>query len=355
MGRRLRDSISSRYIEAANRLNSKSARRKIVVYVESYDDIFFWRSILGRFENSRRYFEIMLPSRENHLERGKKAAIMSLIAGGRTGRDMIACVDADYDYLIQGHSVTSKAILENPYVFHTYAYAIENMQCYAPSLHEVCVAVTLNDHADFDFEAYLKAFSIAIFPLFVWNILFYRTPHYSEFTITDFLRCISVSNFSIDNPQKSLAALRQKVGKKVNSLQHSHPNAKENYMKVKEDIKRLGVTPDTTYMYIQGHHLFDCVVTPVMKQVCNRLVRNRESEISRQSIHNTQCRNELACYSSSVGEVDFMLRKSVGYLQSPQCQSIIADLQRFFDTPDNDAPHAALPGNATQSVSQKGE
>ena len=29
----------------------KKARRKIVAYVESYDDVFFWRSVLGKFEN----------------------------------------------------------------------------------------------------------------------------------------------------------------------------------------------------------------------------------------------------------------------------------------------------------------
>ena len=93
--------------------------------------------MLSRFENSERYFEVMLPSRLDHLERGKKAAIMSLIAAGGVGRDMIACVDADYDYLEQGASGSSKTILDNPYIFHSYAYAIENMQCYAPSLHAV--------------------------------------------------------------------------------------------------------------------------------------------------------------------------------------------------------------------------
>ena len=41
------------------------------------------------------------------------------------------------------------------------------MQCYAPSLHNVCVAVTLNDAQKFDFEAFLADFSTTIFPLFV--------------------------------------------------------------------------------------------------------------------------------------------------------------------------------------------
>src|SRR3712207_5606282 len=87
----LKENINSRYFEAYNQLTSKQARRKIVAYVESYDDIFFWRTILSPYENATRYFEIMLPSRANHLERGKKAALANILNG--VGRDMIACVE----------------------------------------------------------------------------------------------------------------------------------------------------------------------------------------------------------------------------------------------------------------------
>src|SRR5574344_2599713 len=116
MSRRLNDNITSSYLEAANRLNSKNARRKIVAYVESYDDVFFWRSVLGKFENEKRYVDIMLPTRNQHLDRGKKAAISSMLKG--VGRDMIACVDADYDYLRQGSTESSQQMLEDPYIFH---------------------------------------------------------------------------------------------------------------------------------------------------------------------------------------------------------------------------------------------
>jgi len=80
MGYRLHDNLTSGYFEAAHRLNSKQARRRIVAYVESYDDIFFWRTILSQLETDRIYFEIMLPSRENKLKRGKKAAMMSMLS-----------------------------------------------------------------------------------------------------------------------------------------------------------------------------------------------------------------------------------------------------------------------------------
>ena len=47
MGKRLTENLSSLYIGAANSLKPKRARRKIVAYVESDDDISFWRSILA--------------------------------------------------------------------------------------------------------------------------------------------------------------------------------------------------------------------------------------------------------------------------------------------------------------------
>ena len=190
MPSRLKDNLNSRYFEAANALTSKKARRRIVAYVESYDDIYFWRTVLSEFENDKRYFEVMLPSKIN-LTRGKKSVLMNFIDdqdGDILGRDMIACVDADYDYLMQGRTHQSQRILNSPYVFHTYVYAIENFQCYAPSLHNVCVSVTLNDHRIFDFRDYFQQFSEAIFPLFVWSVMVYRNGNYPRFSITDFCR-----------------------------------------------------------------------------------------------------------------------------------------------------------------------
>lgn len=74
--KRLASNITSAYIEASNRLRPKSKKRKIVAYVESYDDIFFWRSVLSDFEDEETMFEVMLPSRKN-LNRGKKTAMMN--------------------------------------------------------------------------------------------------------------------------------------------------------------------------------------------------------------------------------------------------------------------------------------
>ena len=338
MPKRLRDNINSSYFEAANQLASKKGRRRIVAYVESYDDILFWRSVLGGLETDKLYFEVMLPTHKK-LERGKKSVLMKLIESSveregsktaRLGPDMIACVDADYDYMLQGATAQSRQVINNPYVFHTYAYAIENMQCYASSLHDVCVMVTLNDHRIFDFEDYLRQYSEAIFPLFIWSVWAYRTGNYHDFTLTDFARVIDPGGFNVFDPQPSLDHLRQKVIRKVRQLQTQYPNNKEVYLQTKEDIKALGVTPQTTYLYVQGHSLFDNVIVPILNKVCNRLRMERQEEIQRTARHYTQRKNEMSCYEHSLQDIRQMLKKNLGYRMAPEFLHIQQDILHFL-------------------------
>ena len=62
MATSLRHNLTSAYLDAAHKFSSKKGRRRIVAYVESYDDIAFWRTLLAEFENEERYFQVMLPS-----------------------------------------------------------------------------------------------------------------------------------------------------------------------------------------------------------------------------------------------------------------------------------------------------
>ena len=331
MPSRLKDNLNSSYFEAANALTSKKARHRIVAYVESYDDIYFWRTVLSEFENDERYFEVMLPSKAN-LGRGKKSVLMNFLEGEPLGRDMIACVDADYDYLIQGRTRQSRSILDSPYVFHTYVYAIENFQCYAPSLHNVCVSVTLNDHRIFDFREYFTQFSEALFPLFVWSIMMYRNGLYPKFSISDFNRIADPGGFNVQNPGASIANVKRKVHTKINELQRQYPDAKEEYLATKDDIRALGVTPQTTYLYIQGHHLFDTVVSPILTKVCNLLRQERQNEIFYATAHKTQKRNEMSCYENSLQDIKVMLKKNTGYTTSEQFRRLQSDIQSYLGT-----------------------
>ena len=51
----------------------------------------------------------MLPSRLN-LTKGKRSVLMNLVSQN-IGENMIACVDADYDYLLQGTTPLSDEVI----------------------------------------------------------------------------------------------------------------------------------------------------------------------------------------------------------------------------------------------------
>ena len=329
MAKRLQEHLNSQYLELAQKLRPRNSVRKIVAYVESYDDIFFWRTVLGDFETDRIKFEVMLPSRQT-LCKGKKAALMNKL-GPSLGDYMIACVDADYDYLVQGATEISRTLISSPFILHTYAYAIENYQCYAPALHTACVMSTLNDRDILSLEAFMEEYSKIIWPLFVWSIWAHKNGQASSYSITAFGQTVTFHDINPYHPENALEHLRGRVNKQVAWLQRKYPNAKDSYLKLRRSLQEdLGIRPAETYLYIQGHALMEGVVLPLLNPICNMLRREREKEISLLALHGQQKQNELSGYRHSQSPIDLMLRKSTDFKQSAPYQLLIADIEKLI-------------------------
>lgn len=330
--KRLTDQLNSQYLEAANRLKPQKREKVVTAYVESYDDVWFWRSVLQEFEGNGLKFEIMLPMREQALQRGKKGALASMMQGEQLGKAMIACVDADYDYLLQGRTEHSALMLNNPFVVHTQVYAIENYQCYAGGLREACVMATLNDHELMNLEEFMKEYSETIWPLLVWSVWAYRYDRYREFSLSDFAQVVKLHDVDVLNPLKSLTKLRQRVNSTQNQLYQRFPEGKKTYGALKEEMKRLGVRPDNCYLYMQGHTLFEGAIMPLLSPVCSRLRRERETEISRMACHDKQLQNELSCYQHSVFPIEAMLKKGTAYRELPEYEMVREQIRRLTTT-----------------------
>ena len=330
MAKRLQEHLNSNYFELASKLRPKNAARKVVAYVESYDDVFFWRSVLQDFETDRIKFEVMLPSRYS-LCKGKKAALMNKL-GPSLGDFMIACVDADYDYIMQGATEISRTLLSSPFIIHTYAYAIENYQCYAPALHTACVMSTLNDRDIISLEAFMEEYSKIIWPLFVWSIWAHKNGQASTYSITAFSQTVTFHDINPYHPENALEHLRDRVNKQIGWLQRKYPKAKDSYLNLRKSLQEeLGIRPAETYLYIQGHALMEGVVLPLLNPICNMLRREREKEIQKLALHGQQKQNELSGYRHSQSAIDLMLRKSVEFKQSAPYQLLIADIERLIE------------------------
>lgn len=329
MAKTLIENLSSSYFKAANQLYPQKTKHKIVAYVESYDDVAFWRMVLEEFETDEYYFEVMLPSATS-LSKGKKMVLMNTLNVDELGSNMIACVDSDYDFLLQGATATSRKINNSKYVFQTYVYAIENYFCYADGLHEVCVQSTLNDKRLFDFDDFMKRYSQIAYPLFLWSVWFYRQHDTHTFPMNDFNSYVRIRNFNFRHPEYTLEKMEKDVSAKLSKLQRHFPQFVAKVDDLSEELKLLGLFPETTYLYIQGHHIMDNVVMKLLNPVCAVLRREREEEIKRLAEHEEQYHNELTSYENSQINIEVMLRRNGKYKELYLYKQLQADVRDFI-------------------------
>jgi hypothetical protein len=327
--KRLTDNISSRYFEAADKLLPSRRRGRIVAFVESYDDVSFWRLLLDEFETPEHYFQIMLPNRGG-LTKGKKSALRSCIEHNGLGKNLIACVDSDYDWLLQGVTQTSKEIISSPYVIQTYTYAIENYQCWSGSLHQVCVQCTLNDHRLIDFPAFMELYSKAVYPLFVWNVWFYRKKLHNKFSMQDLNIDIRLKTVDVNRPQGALIGVTERVGHRVRWMESHYPDAIPEVAELRKELTAMGVTENETYLYLQGHHLVENVIMKLLMPVCTALRQEREAEIRRYAVHNQQYRNEISAYQHSQMSLSEALRKNTHYRDCALYQRMRDDMKKLL-------------------------
>lgn len=329
MSTSLKHNLTSAWLDAARKLSPAKTRRRIVAYVESYDDVAFWRTLLAEFENDEQYFQIMLPSNKS-LAKGKKMALTNIFKAEQLGSNLIACVDSDYDFLLQGATQLSHSINSSPFVLQTYSYAIENYQCYAESLHEICVQATLNDRPIIDFPAFMRSYSVLVYPLFLWNVWFYRRRDSNTFPMHEFHECTRLGEVNVNRPDEALRGVERSVRHKLDELERRFPHWVEPVRQLGTELERLQLRPDTTYLYIQGHHLMENVVLKLLVPVCTRLRRERENEIRRLATHGEQLRNELTCYENSLASPAVMLRKNDGYKELYLYEWMRADVRNFL-------------------------
>lgn len=325
MGRRLVQNITSEYFEATSALQK---RNRVMVYVEGYDDIPFWRSIFDEFETHERCFEISTPARSD-LAKGKKVVLQF---APQAGKNLILCVDSDFDYLFGELSSQSRAVNHTPYLLQTYTYAIENYLCYPPSLHSVCVRATKRDAHIFDFEEFMAEYSRTIYPVFLWYAYAARVDRPTIFTLADFRNAVKINFINIeDNGRDTLEWLGRQVSKRQKYLRSKHRKWLPEVEKFESYLKERGVVPEDTHLYMQGHTLLDNVVSTLVGTVCNALRKMAVGQILGSSRQGLPLNNELSSYNNALSDVDELLKTNTGFRSCPLFAKLREDIVRMLE------------------------
>lgn len=327
MANRLTDHLSSDYFEASAALGRRGRRGRVVVYVEGYSDIPFWKSLFDRFETPERTFEVSTPVRRD-LAKGKKVVLQF---AEKAGKHLILCVDSDFDHLFGDATEQSRRVNHTPYLLQTYTYAVENYLCYPPSLHSVCARAARKDVQVFDFEGFMAEYSRIIHPLFLWYAYAARVDNPSLFTLTDFRHAARINFVNLeDHGEATLQWLGRNVARRLKTLEEKHQACLPDLRRFAEELRLRGVTPQLTHLYMQGHTLLDHVVLPLVAAVTNHLRKIAVAEILQSSRKGLPLNNELNYYNNSITDADELLLTNSGFHRCPLFLKLEQDMQRML-------------------------
>lgn len=242
---------------------------KIVkVWVEDEFDVPFWDDLLNT-PNSIFNFEIT-PYCNGEVKKGKSNILKSIERDENLlGNRFIACLDSDYNYLIDS-TPDARLVISSPFILHTYVYSIENYLCHAKTLNKLCVSATKTQQTGYDIERFIKEYSNIIYPLFMWHLFLKQNHRNDAFTIDDFSATVSFTNgikvnYTFDD---ALTDIKEKVRIKLMQIKNQYSMYYTSDLERYENIiKQKGLNKDNCYLYIQGHILFDNlndkILTPI--------------------------------------------------------------------------------------------
>ncbi|MBP3550988.1 MAG: DUF4435 domain-containing protein [Rikenellaceae bacterium] len=309
-------------------LSVDDGKRLVRVFVEGYEDVAFWRGIFDHFSNPYLRFEISVPTRKD-LPKGKKVL---LSMAEQANEELLLCMDSDFDYLFDDEDEVSRQIVESPYMFHTYTYATENYLCYAPSLHNVCVKAVKNDAHIFDFERFMADYSRTIYPLFLWYAYSASRKTESVLPLVDFKAAVRIGYLDIEqNGANTIAWLQRNIERRVASLEADNPDMAREIPAFAERLRKKGVEPDLTYLFMHGHTLMDNVVLTVLSGVCEKLRQLSLSQIICSSKEGVALKNEMSNYTNTLRSIRDVLLDNENYTTSPLYKRLKSDIQRYID------------------------
>lgn len=304
-------------------------KKRVKIFVEGYEDVAFWRGIFDHFTNSYLRFEISVPTRKD-LPKGKKVL---LSMAEQANEELLLCMDSDFDYLFDDEDEVSRQIVESPFMFHTYTYATENYLCYAPSLHNVCVKAVKNDMHIFDFGKFMADYSSTIYPLFLWYAYSASRKTENVLPLVDFKSAVRIGYLDIEeNGANTIAWLKRNVDRRVETLEADNPDMASEIPAFAERVRKKGVEPELTYLFMHGHTLMDNVVLTVLSGVCEKLRQISLSKIICSSKEGIALKNEMSNYTNSLRSIRDVLLDNENYTSSPLYKRLKADIQRYIDS-----------------------
>jgi hypothetical protein len=256
--------------------------KEITAYVEDIEDEIFWGDVFSKYAPSLKI--IFYPhSRDNKFKSGVQEVLKEK---DKTGKNLILCIDSDFRYLLQ-----DKEINDNPFIFQTYTYSIENHKCAQHNLNKIIKTATLMQ-GKFEFVKFLEKYSQTIYRLFLY-ILYFEKQKYEKIQNQEWINDdkftinekrlkevlgipsneVTIENHAqviIEKLEKRVAALENEIKTKYGEidLENIEDYLKDNFKIDKSDI----------FWYINGHIIYNNVVELLLSKIISTYKRQQRQK-----------------------------------------------------------------------------
>ena len=268
---------------------------EITVLVEDYADIYLWSVVLKKVCPNRNFR--LTPFQEgDNLSQSKNLIAREIKSKG--GNLYIGCVDSDQSYLLRQYgNQLGEDIEQTRFLFHTYAYSMENLLCMPSTLSQVVTAST-SLQTKFSFDDFFKVLSNTIYPLFLLD-LFLRSKHSRTVLIVDRWKNIYPGEKHIRKSVKDNkpADLINDCAKKVKTFEKKLLGATEyNAVELKFFEQTLlanndYLNKDNCCLFVYGHELM-AFVCDLLTAVADDVVDSEKARISSQTKMNKDVKKD---------------------------------------------------------------
>lgn len=261
---------SAEYIRLYTSLAS-SGVQKGIVYIEDALDRIFWERIFDSvFPNRYEVKPYSQPGAE-----GKRKLEQEY---GNLHRHLLVAVDADYDYLCPERNDFAAVLNNNPFIIHTYFYSKESYIHTSDSIDSLTNSVHLNVQTEHQINQALQFYSGIIYDAFC-HFSWLHNRDAQQFPENEFNQSIQlpegirVLSDDLTINEEAFAPLRESAENYVN--QHvQYINDEIGFANHRDKLSELGLLPNNTLLFTNGHTLLDKIFRPVYDMYLRQCRKN---------------------------------------------------------------------------------
>ena len=174
-------------------------------------------------------------------------------------------------------------------------------------------------------------YSRTIYPLFLWYAYSASRKTENVFTLLEFKSSVRLGYLDIEqNGANTIAWLARNVEQRKRALEETYPDMAAALPAFAERLRKKGVEPELTYLFMHGHTLMDNVVLVVLSGVCEKLRQLSIAKIINSSKEGIALKNEMSNYTNSLRSIRDVLLDNENYTNSPLYLRLREDIQRYI-------------------------